>query len=115
MGHTEILPECNQVFIRIEQKIDELVENTRAINGRYQKHLEESIPYRGKVDSHEKTLTENVVYRRQIISALIGIVFTIIVQVGSFLYLFGGISKQVEINTNRWDKFIAVGEHKEVK
>jgi hypothetical protein len=114
-NHKNILPECEQVFIRLEQKIDELVTNTRAINGRYQKHLEEAMPYRSRVDAHEKTLTENGVYKRQIVSALLGIVITIILQVGSFLYLFGGLSKQVEINTQRWDKLIESGTHNDIK
>jgi len=114
-NHIEILPECKQIFIRIEGKIDELVGNTRVINGRYQKHLDESMSYRSKVDMHEKILIENTIYNRQIISAMLGIVVTIIIQVGSFLYLFGGLSKQVDINTERWNKVISAGSHNEVK
>lgn len=105
--HMDMLPECIQVFKRVEEKIDELVTSTRAINGRYQKHLEEAIPYRSKVDEQERKITENSVYKKQIMLSMIGVIFAIILQIATFAYLWGGLSKQVEVNTSRWDRLLS--------
>jgi hypothetical protein len=53
MHHDGILPECNQVFIRLEDKIDSLIDRTDKINGRYEKHMEESQIYRHKVTKND--------------------------------------------------------------
>ena len=105
--HMEMLPECIQVFKRVEEKIDELVNSTRLINGRYQKHLEEAIPYRSKVDGIEKLQIENGVYKKQVVLSLIGVIFAIILQIVTFAYLWGGLNKQVEVNTGRWERLLS--------
>ena len=50
MEHTEIIPECKQMFIRLEEKIDGLIQRADKVNGRYEKHMDESTLYRKKVD-----------------------------------------------------------------
>jgi len=39
--------------------------------------------------------------------SLVGVVLAIVMQVMGFVYLWGGLSKQVDINTQRWDAYIA--------
>jgi len=112
--HMEMLPECVQVFKRVEEKIDELVSNTRAINGRYQKHLEDAIPYRSKVDEIDKSIIESKLIRRQMMGAFGGIIFAIVAQIVTFAVLWGGLTKQVEINTDRWNRLLNGQEIHEV-
>ncbi len=65
--HKQPLAECMQIFKRIEQKIDSrsshtdellagLIQRADRINGRYEKHINESTDYRRKVDKHEHAL-----------------------------------------------------------
>jgi len=112
--HMEMLPECIQVFKRVEEKVDEIVQSTRAINGRYQKHLEEAIPYRSKVDEIEKTVIEAKLIRRQMVGAFGGIIFAIVAQIVTFAVLWGSLTKQVEINTDRWNRLLNGQEIHEV-
>jgi hypothetical protein len=35
--------------------------------------------------------------------SIIGLVFAIIVQIVTFAFMWGGLAKQVEINTHRWE------------
>jgi hypothetical protein len=56
MEHQEILPECVQRFDRLDEKLDELIKRADRINGRYEKHMEESVKYRREVDRHEHLL-----------------------------------------------------------
>lgn len=114
-NHMEMLPECIQVFKRVEEKIDVLIDYNKEINGRYQKHIEESVPFRSKVAEIDREIAKHDVYKNQLTGAMTGIVFAIIVQVVSFSYLWGSINKQVEINTNRWDKLLANDAHAEIK
>jgi hypothetical protein len=109
----EILPECVQMFKRLEDKVDFLVENTNIINGRYQKHIEESYPVRSKVDELDKIQIKNDIYKNQMIGVQIGIIVTIFVQVCAFSYLWGNITKEVQVNTSRWERLLS-GEMKEL-
>jgi hypothetical protein len=52
----KILPECVQRFDSIAEKLDGLIQRTDRINGRYEKHLEDSVRYRRDVDRHEHLL-----------------------------------------------------------
>ena len=56
MEHQEILPECVQRFDRLDEKLDGLIKRADRINGRYEKHMEESVRYRRDVDRHEHLL-----------------------------------------------------------
>jgi len=56
MEHQDILPECVQRFDSIAEKLDGLIQRTDRINGRYEKHLEDSVHYRREVDRHEHLL-----------------------------------------------------------
>ena len=54
--HTSILAECVQRFDNLSEKLEMLIARSDRINGRYENHLEESTPYRSKVDRHEHRL-----------------------------------------------------------
>jgi hypothetical protein len=56
---------------------------------------------RTSLSNIEKGLAEDAGFKRGIITAFLGIAITIIIQVGAFAYLWGGMAKQVEINTGR--------------
>ena len=45
-------------------------------------------------------------FRRGVVVAIGGIILTIMIQVGTFTFLYGGLYKQVEINTQRWDRLL---------
>ena len=50
----------------------------------------------------EKTITESATFKTSMIFALLGIILTVVIQIVIFANLYGGLSKQVEINTARW-------------
>jgi hypothetical protein len=106
--HITPLAECTERYKRVEDKIDNinfsirgLVEKSDKINGRYEHHLEEAIPYRSKVDEQERKLLLNESFNRQMVGIQISVVLSILIQIGAFVYLWGGLTKQVEINTGR--------------
>ena len=49
MEHSNLLPECKQIFLRLEEKIDSLINRADKINGRYEKHINESELHRYSV------------------------------------------------------------------
>jgi hypothetical protein len=106
--HEAPLAECLERYKRLEDKIalilevvNSLRDKANEINGRYEHHLEEAIPFRAIVAQHEKRFTENDSYKRQLTGILVSVVIAILLQVGSFLYMWGTLSKQVEVNTGR--------------
>ena len=46
--------------------------------------------------------------------SIVGIIFAMIVQIVTFAFMWGGLNKQVEINTARWDNLITCTE-KEIR
>ena len=54
--HIELLPECKQMYLRVEDKIDNLIERADKINGRYEKHMDEGNYYRNKVERHDEKM-----------------------------------------------------------
>ncbi len=56
MEHQGILAECEQVFKRLDEKLNTLVNNAEKINGRYEKHIEDSIYYRNRVERHDEKM-----------------------------------------------------------
>ena len=54
--HDTLLPECKQMFARLDEKLDNLITRADRINGRYEKHMEESVLYRRFVDRHEQKI-----------------------------------------------------------
>jgi hypothetical protein len=90
MEHQEILPECVQRFDNLSEKLDGLIQRADRINGRYEKHIEESVKYRREVDKHEHLLgviekeklntVKNAQYRVGIIVGIIMTIFTAVVR-----------------------------------
>ena len=97
----EVLPECVQIFNRIEEKLDNLVTKADKINGRYDEHLAEAIPYRGKVDMHDNKFCQMEAHRRWLIGLQVSTLTIIVLQIVGFVYLWGQLTKTVEINTGR--------------
>jgi len=54
--HKNILPECIEMFKNVNYKLDQLIERADKINGRYEKHIDESSKYRKSVDRHDHIL-----------------------------------------------------------
>ena len=50
----------------------------------------------------EKTISESTSFKTGMVLSVIGITFTLVVQIIIFSYLYGGLVKQVEINTTKW-------------
>lgn len=55
---SEIKGECKQVFRHIEDKLDGILAQLRRYNNRYDKHIDESVAYRDKVNKHELILSD---------------------------------------------------------
>ncbi|MBM4137343.1 MAG: hypothetical protein FJ241_11005 [Nitrospira sp.] len=47
---------CKEIFKNINEKLDGLVTRADKINGRYEKHMEESIYYRNRVERHDEKM-----------------------------------------------------------
>lgn len=99
--HQEPLAECIERYKAICDKLDALVIRFDRINGRYDAHLVESVSYRAAVDAHNKRFDTMENQTRWIIGVLISTTLTIIIQISTFAYLWGQLTKRVEINTDR--------------
>lgn len=55
-NHEDMILLHENMFKNIEKTLDELVQADKARNGRYDKHLEESIEYRQKSLNHDKDI-----------------------------------------------------------
>ena len=55
----------------------------------------------------EKSLTDDRGFKHGIITAFVGVFLTMVLQIGTFGYLWGGLAKQVEVNTGRWERYLA--------
>lgn len=87
----KLLPECNQIFINLgkdnldllkkieelkldlNEKLAQLIDRADKINGRYDKHLEESVVYRIEVEKH-KLLLDGI---KDVKKLWFGVIFTI--------------------------------------
>ena len=58
----------------------------------------------------EKGLTEDSGFKRGITTAFVGVFLSMILQVGTFGFLWGGLAKQVEVNTERWERYLDNGQ-----
>lgn len=76
---------------RIIERIDSLDQKVSMTNANMEKHIEQGEKWR---------------------LAIVGVIFAIFCQIGTFLYLWGGLIKQVQINTDRW---AAHDTYKEIK
>ena len=92
-----ILPVCVEIFKRLEGKIDVLLEQTNKLNDKFQEVAE----LRAMVHSHEEKFAQLDVHRRWAIGMQVSTIVIIAVQIGSFLFLWGSLNKQVAVNTDR--------------
>lgn len=53
------------------------------------------------MDTIQKSLDEGKTFKRELMGLLVTIILMLLVQTGSFLYFWGRLNMQVEINTNR--------------
>ena len=56
----------------------------------------------GSLNSISKHMDDGIVWR----GTIIGLVFTGVIQVIGFAYLYGDLQRQVQINTQRWDRYL---------
>jgi hypothetical protein len=71
---------------------------------RFDKHEGESIPIRDSVKTHAvqiQMLVDKFGEIASIRNSMFGIVFAIVLQIGSFVYMWGQLTKIVEINSGR--------------
>lgn len=54
--HMGLLPECKQMFLNIDQKLDSLLKHDEKINGRYEKHIDEGVFYRNRIERHDEKM-----------------------------------------------------------
>lgn len=85
MAHGEMLAECKMEHEQTRKELD--------------RHIDEAKPIRDSVVSL-KVDVANLVGMR---GAVYGIVVAIMMQIGGFFYLWGGINNMVQINTRRLD------------
>jgi hypothetical protein len=99
--HMEPLAQCIERYNSICEKLDSVVERLDKINGRYDSHLIESVAYRATVDAHTKRFDTAQDQTRWIIGLLVSTLITIVIQICTFAFLWGQLTKRVEINTDR--------------
>ena len=99
--HFEPLAECVERNKYILEKLSGLVDRFDRINGRYDTHLVESITYRTAVDMHTKRFDSSEKQTQWIIGLMAGVLTTMVMQVVTFAFLWGSLTKRVEVNTDR--------------
>lgn len=95
--HKTLLPECREIFIRLEEKIDNLITRADKINGRYEKHIDTSSNYRKQID-------ENTLIIKNLLNIknwLRGVVLTIIIGVLSTAIGWGSLLSSVNNNQEK--------------
>ena len=78
MAHEVILKECEQIFKRLEEKLDDLRERDDKRNGRYDRHCADSEEYREKIVRHDEILKDIVNLKRWWLTAAFSIVAALI-------------------------------------
>jgi len=53
-----------------------------------------------KYDDH---IEKGATFRAQIVNTLVGVIVSLVVVTASAIYAYGGIAKQVEVNTVKWE------------
>lgn len=95
--HVDVLPQCIEMFRRVEEKVDLLITRADKINGRYEHHLEESIIRVAQIERHDEAI-KNLVSLKEWGK---GFVATIIIGSISSLIGYGMLLNQVRVNTDR--------------
>jgi hypothetical protein len=94
---TMILPVCLEIFKRIEDKVDLLINQTEKIHDKFSEITE----LRQAVKEHEKKFSQLDVHRRWAIGIEISTITIIAIQIVGFVYLWGNLTKTVEVNSGR--------------
>lgn len=92
MTHGEILKECEQIFKRLEEKLDDLRDRDDKRNGHYDKHCADSEDYREKILRHDEILKDIVNLKRWWLTAAFAIIGALI----SMGVVWGTYSVQVD-------------------
>jgi hypothetical protein len=77
LDHLNLLPECKIMFKQLEDKIDTLISDVKT------------------------TTDKNDAHGHWLIGIMCTIILVIMVQIGTFLFMWGQLTKTVEINSNR--------------
>jgi hypothetical protein len=91
MSH-EVLAECEQIFKRLEEKLDDLRDRDEKRNCRYDKHCADSDIYREKILRHDEILKDIVNLKRWWLTAAFAIVGAIV----SMAVIWGGYAAKVD-------------------
>jgi len=93
----EILIGLGRDIMEIKVKTDTIATRQEKINGRYDKHMEESINYRIKIEQHDLIIDEMNSLKR----LWWGSIITMVISLLSIAVMWGGLIKQVSVNTGR--------------
>ncbi len=93
----EILIGLGRDIMEIKAKTSEIAIRQKEINGKYDKHIEESINYRIKIEQHDLIIDEMNSLKRLWWGAIITMVASLL----SIAVMWGGLIKQVSVNTGR--------------
>ena len=99
--HLQPLAECLERNKAIFDKLESLILRLDKMNGRYDSHLIESVTYRTAVEAHTKRFDSAEKQTQWIIGLMVSMLLTIVLQVCTFAFLWGQLTKRVEVNTDR--------------
>jgi len=95
--HNSLLPECTEIFKRLEEKIDSLIIRADKVNGRYERHIDSSNDYRKQVD-------QNTIILKDLLNIKVwlrGVIFVIVLGILSTAVGWGSLVTSVITNTDR--------------
>ena len=106
--HDVPLAECLERYKRFDEKIDtvnellcNLIANTEKNNGKFEKHILESVDRIAQIERHEVMLEDLMGIKGWIRVSVLTVVGSIV----AFAILWGSLIRQVEINTHKWEMF----------
>lgn len=92
-----ILPVCIEIFKRLEDKVDTLLDKTDKLNEKFIEINE----LKEKVKLHEAKFVGLETNHKFVIGILSSIVVAILIQIGTFLYFWGDLNRQVNMDSRR--------------
>jgi len=98
--HMQPLAECLERNKAIFDKLDTLILRLDKMNGRYDSHLIESVTYRTVVGAHTKRFDAAEKQTQWIIGLMVSMLFTIVLQVCTFAFLWGQLTQRVAVDTH---------------
>ena len=103
LGHNKPLAECIERYKAVCERLEVVLDHLDKMNGRYDNHLLESVTYRAAVDAHTKRFDSSEKQTQWFIGVLLSMITVIVVQISTFAFLWGQMTKRVEVNTKRLD------------